>query len=243
MDYTAFVSSTFVDLEHHRDHVICELRKAGFFVDPMEEWTSAVQEPKVVSIRRLDGCTLCVLLVARRRGHVPDGDTLSITQQEVAAAKERGIDVLTFLLDDGVSEADWPWDARDKHAVEAWRKDIREHCVISKFKADPATIELGPALTRWVKEKGAEVALDLYLKLVEQEHGTIQFVGLPQLKDNPNVAIKRLYVEPALAERQVSPDMDPKEWPETTPVLDVMAKESKLVVLGDPGSGKSTLVN
>ncbi len=93
MDYKAFVSSTFVDLEHHRERVIDELQKAGFFVDPMEQWASAAQEPKVLSTRQLDGCTLCVLLVARRRGHVPDGDTLSITQQEVAAAKERGIDI------------------------------------------------------------------------------------------------------------------------------------------------------
>ena len=37
-----------------------------------------------------------------------------------------------------------------------------------------------------MKGRGAEVALDLYLNLVEQEHGTIQFLGLPQLKDNPN---------------------------------------------------------
>lgn len=37
---------------------------------------------------------------------------------------------------------------------------------------------------RWVKEKGdgerTQIALDGYLKLVAQEHGTIQFVGLPQ---------------------------------------------------------------
>jgi hypothetical protein len=43
MDYKAFVSSTFLDLNDHRAHVIRELRKAGFFVDPMEEWTSAAQ--------------------------------------------------------------------------------------------------------------------------------------------------------------------------------------------------------
>ncbi len=54
MDYKAFVSSTFLDLKDHRAHVIRELRKAGFFVDPMEEWTSAAQEPKLLSTNRLD---------------------------------------------------------------------------------------------------------------------------------------------------------------------------------------------
>jgi Domain of unknown function (DUF4062) len=225
MDYQAFVSSTFVDLKEHRAHVIGELRKSGFFVDPMEEWTSAAQEPKVLSTNRLDGCKLCILLVARRRGHVPAGDMLSITQQEVAAAQRKGIDVLTFLLDDGVAETDWPWDAAQRPDVVAWRKDLCEHACVSTFTKDPKSVALSPALARWVKDKGAEVALDLYLKLVEQEHGMIQFVGLPQLKDNPNAPINRLYVEPALAEKQVSPDTDPKEWPETTAVLDVMVKD------------------
>ncbi|MFM9962600.1 MAG: DUF4062 domain-containing protein [Planctomycetaceae bacterium] len=98
MDYKAFVSSTFLDLQEHRAHVIRELRKAGFFVDPMEEWTSAAQEPKVLSVNRLEGCTLCVLLVARRRGHVPTGDELSITQQEVQNPRNAFIKRrLTFL--------------------------------------------------------------------------------------------------------------------------------------------------
>ena len=126
MDYKAFVCSTFLDLQEHRAHVIRELRKAGFFVDPMEEWTSAAPEPKVLSVNRLEGCTLCVLLVARRRGHVPTGDELSITQQEVAKAKERGIDVLPFLLDD---EALWKteWDERKKDKqLRQWRADIQE---------------------------------------------------------------------------------------------------------------------
>ena len=46
MAYKAFVSSTFEDLEDHRAHVIRSLRRAGFFVDPMEEWPADSGEPK-----------------------------------------------------------------------------------------------------------------------------------------------------------------------------------------------------
>ena len=55
MDYKAFVSSTYLDLKDHRAHVIRALEDAGFFVDPMEKWTSDANEPKVLSTERLEG--------------------------------------------------------------------------------------------------------------------------------------------------------------------------------------------
>jgi hypothetical protein len=58
----AFVSSTFVDLKEHRVHVIEQLHKAGFFVDPMEDWTASKDEPKEFSRKRLDGCDLCIFI-------------------------------------------------------------------------------------------------------------------------------------------------------------------------------------
>ena len=86
MPYRAFVSSTFEDLKEHRSHVITALRKAGCSVDPMEDWTAATSEPKHFSQARVQGCDLFVLLVAFRRGHVPSGEQLSITQLEHQAA-------------------------------------------------------------------------------------------------------------------------------------------------------------
>ncbi len=55
MAYNAFVSSTFVDLQDHRRHVIQQLRKAGFTVDPMEDWTASADEPKEFSTPLMQG--------------------------------------------------------------------------------------------------------------------------------------------------------------------------------------------
>jgi hypothetical protein len=102
--YKAFVSSTFEDLKDHRaSHVIRALRRAGFFVDPMEDWPADSDEPKRFSEDRLNDCALCVLLVAFRRGYVPDGETRSITQLEYDAAVKQGIDILPFLLDENAA--------------------------------------------------------------------------------------------------------------------------------------------
>jgi hypothetical protein len=51
-----FVSSTYVDLKNHRQQVIAQLRRAGYHVDPMEDWTSDANEPRWFSLERLDGC-------------------------------------------------------------------------------------------------------------------------------------------------------------------------------------------
>ena len=114
MDYKAFVSSTAKDLLPHRAHVIQELRRAGFHVDPMEDWPASADEPKKFSQERLDGCHLCVLLIARRRGFVPPGEEHSITQLEYREALRLKIDVLPYLLDD--AETDWPAEFDERHA-------------------------------------------------------------------------------------------------------------------------------
>lgn len=62
----AFVSSTYEDLKEHRAYVIQTLRDAGIHVDPMENWTSDTNEPKSFSMERVQGCNLCILLVAFR---------------------------------------------------------------------------------------------------------------------------------------------------------------------------------
>jgi len=153
MPYRAFVSSTFVDLKDHRAHVIGSLRRAGFAVDPMEDWTADSDEPKKFSQDRLNGCDLCVLLVAFRRGYVPDDDSLSITQREYQAALEHGIDILPFMLDDN---APWPrkFDELEKDPeIVKWRADLRKHHGVETFNLEPRSIDMTGALGRWLAKR------------------------------------------------------------------------------------------
>jgi len=74
-------------------------------------------------------------------------------------------------------------------------------------------------------------------------HGFIRFLGLPHLKDNPDVPLYRLFVSPELSARPIPPELPRGEQPERRSLLDAISDHPRLVVLGDPGSGKSTLVN
>ena len=150
MAYKAFVSSTFEDLKDHRAHVIRSLRRAGFFVDPMEEWPGDSEEPKKFSQDRLSACDLCVLLIAFRRGSVPEGDTRSVTQMEYDAAVKQGVDIVPFML---TEDAPWPrkFDELDKDPeIRAWREQLKKSHGVESFGLEPRSIDLMGTLGRWL---------------------------------------------------------------------------------------------
>jgi len=116
----------------------------------MEDWTAADEAPRRYSPQRVEPCDLCVLLFAYRRGHVPEGGQQSITQLEYNAAMDRGIDVLAFLLRD-----ETPWlsrfDERDRDpGVNQWRRELQEAHGVSFFELDPLSLDIEPALVRWI---------------------------------------------------------------------------------------------
>ena len=83
-----------------------------------------------------------------------------------------------------------------------------------------------------------------YLANVRDWQGYIRFLGLPDRRDNPDILIDHLFVVPVLARWHVSPDENPESWFNgAEPLVDTLARNTPLVLLGDPGIGKSTLLN
>ena len=225
MPYRAFVSSTFVDLKDHRAHVISSLRRAGFAVDPMEDWTADSDEPKKFSQDRLNGCDLCVLLVAFRRGYVPDGETLSITQLEYGAALKQGIDILPFMLDEN---APWPrkFDELEKDPeIVKWRADLRKRHGVQPFGLEPGSIDMTGSLGRWLAKMNAGQTEKISVDRVDWPDGKSPYPGL-------------LSFDQEYAELFFGRDRE---------VAEVIAKMCEpdgrfLVISGASGSGKSSLV-
>lgn len=55
----------------------------------MEKWMAASDEPKELSMARVKGCHLCILLVGFQPGHFPTGEKWSITQMAYMAEPSR----------------------------------------------------------------------------------------------------------------------------------------------------------
>lgn len=93
-----------------------------------------------------------------------------------------------------------------------------------------------------IEIKSAVSNLSLYYEDVVAWHGYIRFLGLSTLQENPDMSLGDLYVPHNLSAQIISPDSDPVEWTTFGPA-DFISKNKKVVILGDPGSGKSTLIN
>jgi hypothetical protein len=147
-----FLSSTYDDLWQHRRRVIDDLRKADFDVVTMEDFTANPEEPKTFSVEEVESCDLFILLVAFRRGFIPEGESKSITQLEYLRAIDSGRGVLVFQLE---PDTELPQELRkyDKRKTDPelmeWRKTLEEKHIVEYFNLAPHSLNVLPAVIRW----------------------------------------------------------------------------------------------
>ncbi|MFZ6746347.1 leucine-rich repeat domain-containing protein [Undibacterium sp. JH2W] len=82
-----------------------------------------------------------------------------------------------------------------------------------------------------------------YLGEINRRHGVVDTLALPNMRDLPPIRIENLFVQPMLSNTPVSSSSNPEGWPEGLSLFNTLKSIPRVVLLGDPGSGKTTLVN
>ena len=106
----------------------------------------------------------------------------------------------------------------------------------------PVTPFQAPDVSSFVKPWMDNLLID-YTRDVVDWHGAVRFLSLTALNDDGrDVPLERLFVEPSLSKSPLQPELMDKPQ-DTIRLTAALAQHPRLVLLGDPGSGKSTVVN
>lgn len=100
--YQVFISSTYSDLIEERRKILNILLMADCIPAGMEAFAATDDEQFEVIKRVVDLCDYYVLIIGKRYGSVNPSTGFSYTEMEYEYAKEKGIPVLVFAIDDSV---------------------------------------------------------------------------------------------------------------------------------------------
>ena len=255
-----FISSTSIDLPEYREAVKNAIISVGFLPIGMETWPKTGENPVDKCRRMVDESEIYIGIYAYRYGWQPDGfGGKSITELEYDWAGEKGIPRLCFIMSD-----DHPWKEslkeNDKQAeLKAFKARVKKDEVGFFTTPDDLAKQVAVALSSVVQVKPNLTPYHNWLHNQSHQSGLLRVL---QARDASNSDVKSVDIEdvytPLLLHHQVErhedglpvlPDrslgeIDRKErdlFPLSA--LEASNAYSRLVMLGDPGCGKSTFVN
>lgn len=154
MSKSVFISSTSQDLAAYRDAVDKAVRRLRLRPINMQDFGSQPGGASGVSLREVGHADIFVGIIAHRYGYIPEGQSLSVTEQEYDEAVRRKLPRLMYLLDPA---HDWPAEhiesaAADKMA--AFRTKIERTDVRSLFTTpDALAAQVTADLTNLLEKK------------------------------------------------------------------------------------------
>ncbi len=240
-----YISSTYADLQEHRASVYHALRRLRHDVVAMEDYVAADRRPADKCLRDIAECDIYVGIIALRYGYVPiddNPDRKSITELEFRHATRLGKPRLLFLLGKNapwrVDLTDWGDEAAERgQRIERFRTELERTCTVSYFSGlDELAGQVAAAVQLHLADAGAPAMLRVNPDLVRArfvDHMT-RFAGVTSRAQ----ALAR-YLPLQLQESSYSSGPGLAELP-TGAWHALVRYPSDLLLLGEPGSGKTT---
>lgn len=158
MQLKIYLSSTFVDLEEHREKIYRELRSLRHDVIAMEDYVAADKRPLEQCLQDVRDADVYIGIFAWRYGYIPiknNPGKKSITELELCEAERLGKPRLIFVLK---NIAPWPPSMMDATTgenkggalINALREKLQQERLAGMFEtADELAVKVVSALYRW----------------------------------------------------------------------------------------------
>jgi formylglycine-generating enzyme required for sulfatase activity len=266
-----FLSSTAKDLGSYRDAVYEAISGLdGFHCVRMEDFGARDWAADDFCRAKVAECDVFVGLLGHLYGSSPPGSKTSFTEREYEAAEERGLPLLLFLASEDLPfpptlrEKDILWKRQQR-----FRARVSKDRIVAFFKAPDALAtqvvtalhHLEPEQTSAIAPPDLTQATENYLKYLVERYRYLDFKGFG-VSDRVPLKLPLLEMYVPLKARVETPKGETwdrlrlagrqptKEEAEAMgarvsvpqPILDLMKEHDGLIVLGDPGSGKSTFL-
>lgn len=267
-----FISSTMIDLPEYRDAVRDAIISLGLHPSGLEHWPVGGENSVELCKRMVEDAEIYIGVFAHRYGWRPDGDgTKSITEMEYDWAGQvirdgKPIPRLCFIVKDNYP---WPTDQVEIEAnadLKRFKAKVRANQVGFFTTSDDLKAQVTLALTNHIRNQGSR-ALTPYLRWLHEQSkkSGLLHILTPRDASGANsevgtVTVDQVYT-PLDTRQTVYRTEDGKllltnsnagiaefkrgqDGLEQSPLTAMEAANliSRLVLLGDPGSGKSTFV-
>jgi hypothetical protein len=149
-----YISSTFSDLQEHREQVYRALRRMRHDVIAMEDYVSRDDRPLAKCLEDVEKCDVYIGIFAWRYGHIPAEDNpghKSITELELRHALLQGKPCLIFLTHE---DTPWPPSKSDRGEAQAPIVSLRDELAGKKMvsffdSADDLAAKVSAAVHVW----------------------------------------------------------------------------------------------
>src|ERR1035438_5439639 len=244
-----FLSSTGADLRTYREAAYAALHKLDdWHCGRMEDFGARDWDVDAFCRRRVKDCELFIGIIGHRFGDGPKGTKESYTQREYKAVVEAKLPRLLFLAPDdfpvaaNLREALWKSKAQD--AFRRALRDSKDRILSIGFTGpDQLTTQIVTGVRNWERESSGMHEADPtpYLHALWQDARYIAIRGLKVGNESAHqFNIDQLYTPLttvlAGAERKEGPDER-----QAVPLQQALQKP-RVVLVGDPGAGKSTFL-
>lgn len=262
----AYISSTYLDLETHRQAAKLQLEKLGFRVVSMETYNAEERKPLDQCLADVSSSDLYIGIFAWCYGKIPPGEDRSFTELEYREAGRHNVERLMFLLDPNVPWLPQHMDSHvlgDDTAIRRFRDELEQTHLCSYFSTpENLAKELSAAVQNFLgRQKNVIGGFDSKSTIATAailEHAQAILAELES-----EIEAHYVPLETTLKERDPSAEQTPRRRglrPLAFSVVDRHLQVSRhlpapddsggwgedfppqFVLLGEPGAGKTTFL-